>query len=603
MKESMVSIVVSLVGDKLEVTCEAGVDSQKVEAPMLMTSSIQAISFSYLFTALLKKENVLLTGCEVKGVKGTEKGHDECKSGEVVGPFTFSWADGWESPAIGKVTAVGAGPIGFGTPKIAEAASQKALTFSNQDHALTLSWEKNISKLVLPYSDADLGEKITFSTNGKNTKIAVKKTGPTDSWDAASMTLSGSGSDQNSDKNAYTEIIFEDEEGFTSVTMVHQSILVRGFNAILDLKGKVMCAKPPKAPEISAECEMKTKDLPKDKVAVTAVVSATIAGVLNIDAEFVNVVFKVIGSVVKVSFTVTKPFMSRSAATKISNDIREASFAAACKDLLHKKATIFGLPLTVTALHVDTSSVSLTIPEVGYGSGWVEPTYPVSTPAGTHGFKLPIKPVILIDVPISLSRGFTAKSLLASLHVAFVAVFALSGFTGHFDISLGSLLSGGRRLGDLVSGDTQVEVVVIEPNSELQAAAVDAWFKGNIVKAIEYESDLNGKVTAETPKITQNMDDEPHGLYSGKGWHTVCRQSAADDSVDAMGSAIEEVAEMSVLECSEKCNQMGKGCKGFEYRKRKARCELHTRDICHVMEQNPDWFKHDHDFQCFVKCS
>jgi hypothetical protein len=603
-KISMVSIVVDLVGDVLEVKCELGLTSKKVEAPMLMVASVQAHSFFVQIIALLEKEDIPVTGCEFKNVKAKEKGQKICKSGQAPGPFTFQWADGWTSPALGKVTAAGVGPLGLGEPDIGEAASQKALIFSNKGQTLVLAWENKVSKIIIPYSDADFNEKIQFSTNGKKTKITVKKTGPTDSWDDAAMELSGSGNDLNSDPKDYTDVILEDEEGFNSVSMKHGDILPRGTNAILDLHGKVMCAEPPKGPEISGELEMKVKDLPKDEVAVAAVITSGIAALLRIDAQFVNVVFKVIGAVLKVSLTITSSFMSVSTAKGLLADLKKPSFSQdRFMTVLAEQSTYFGITFEVTALHVDTSSCKMVLPKFGYGGGFVAPTLPVPKPAGWHGFLVPISPVVSISISIVLSESFTATALIASLRVAFVAVFALFAFTGSFSLSLGGLLLGGRRLGELVSGDTQVDVDVDSPPAEFLEASTTQAFESDITKAIENEKDLQGKVTADSPKITRSLDSEPKGPYTGKGWHTVCRQSAADNSVDAMGSAIEESGTLTVLECSEKCNKKGESCKGFEYRKSAGRCELHTKDICHSEEQNPKWFEHDHDFQCFIKCS
>eukprot|EP00930_Biecheleria_cincta_P047463 TRINITY_DN3290_c0_g1_i1.p1 TRINITY_DN3290_c0_g1~~TRINITY_DN3290_c0_g1_i1.p1 ORF type:complete len:827 (+),score=175.91 TRINITY_DN3290_c0_g1_i1:47-2482(+) len=604
-KISMVNAVVVMVNGKLEVKCEVGVASKSPEAPMLMLASVQAFSFAAQTRVMLAKEGLPVTGCEVEDVKAKEEGQKACKSGAAPGPFTFKWADGWESPALGNITAKGAGPLGWGEPKIGEAASKKALTFSNKDHTLELSWENKVSKLVIPYSDADFGETIRFSTNGKNAKITVKKTGPTDSWDDDKLKLSGSGNDLNSDPKDYTEVILEDEEGFTSVSMEHSHILPRGTNAVLDLQGKVMCAEPPEGPKISGEFEMTTKDLPSDRAALTVTISSSIAATLNIDAHFVVVDFKLIpgASLVKVSFKIMKPFMLQSTAKGLLADIKKPSFSHGCMASLIKQAKFFGIAFKVTALHVDSSSCKMVLPKLGYARSFVSPALPVAKPAGFGGFLLPVLPVISISVSISLSVSFAVTALVGFLRISFMAVFSLFGFSGSFGISLGSLLVGGRRLGESVSGSTQVDVDVKEPPAELQQAAESNNFGDEIKTAIENEKNLKGKVTASTPEISQSLDDEAKGPYTGKGWHTVCRQSAADISVDAMGSAVEESGTFSVRECSEKCNQMGEGCKGFEYRKSTARCEIHTKEICHSEDQNPDWFKSDNDFQCFIKCN
>jgi len=140
-------------------------------------------------------------------------------------------------PEMGRVTWSGAGPLGSGSPRFGNAASQPALVFSNKQHTLTLNWEYPLAEMTLLYSDADFNERITFSTNGGGSTFEMALLGPTDSWSPPNV-LSGSGNDRNDDPNDYSKIIIRDPSGFTQLNLIHGNIPQRGVNAILQLRAK-----------------------------------------------------------------------------------------------------------------------------------------------------------------------------------------------------------------------------------------------------------------------------------------------------------------------------------------------------------------------------
>jgi hypothetical protein len=97
--------------------------------------------------------------------------------------------------------------------------------------------------------------------------------------------------------------------------------------------------------------------------------------------------------------------------------------------------------------------------------------------------------------------------------------------------------------------------------------------------------------------------DEPVGHYKGHEWGTVCRRDKTDISTNSYGATFVEGGTKSVMECSEKCNSMGDGCHAFEYRISEGRCEIHPQPVCHVADQNPEWFSSTpKDFGCYIKC-